>query len=479
MDIPKGAVVKIISQNIGFDWYNPYKVLYDNESIGTGFFINNDGYILTCAHVVEEAIKIFFTIPTCGKKKMDATLISICPEKDIAILKTNFKNDVYLKLGNSDLIKQGSNVSAIGYPLNSDNLQVSGGLVSGIHETFIQTDAPINPGNSGGPLVDNNNNVIGINTAKLSGDNADNIGYATPIYNFIIIKDIMLNPTNKIINIPNLACKIGSIDQYTLNYMNINLKNNNTIGCYIKTVYKISPLYKAGIRDGDILIEFDNNPIDNYGECSVTWSDEKINIDDLVYRYKLGDKIQIKFWSKKTNSINESTITFVDINIPIRMKYPPIENVDYEIIGGFVIMELTLNHLIQAMANNIPKRNLRYLKSIENRSKRLQSQLIITNILAGSYARSTDIFANGEILTHINDIQVTTLEELRENINKCKTVNNIQYIVFKSKADSIMAMPIEEIIKQELSLQQKYNYQPTLIFKKLIKNMIKYDKNKI
>ena len=172
----KDIIVKIYSQNIKFNWLEPYKNDSSYESIGTGFFIAED-IILTASHVIEKSIRVDITIPSIGKKKFKADVLSLQPYYDFALLKVKgIKSKNVLKLGNSNKIKSGNKVIAVGYPLGQDKIKLTAGIISGIHEGEIQTDAPINPGNSGGPLLNENNEVIGINVSGYT--HADNIGYA-------------------------------------------------------------------------------------------------------------------------------------------------------------------------------------------------------------------------------------------------------------------------------------------------------------
>ena len=475
---PLKSIVKIISQNVSFDWYNPYKTLFDSESIGTGFFIDDTGYIITCAHVVDEAIKILFTVPHNGKDKLEAKLISICFEKDIALLKAvNYKNESYLELDNSDLLKQGARVTAIGFPLGQDRLKYTGGVISGRQDTYLQTDAPINPGNSGGPLVNQNNKVVGINTAKISSRNADNIGYATPVYDFLVIKKTMYDSgDNKIIKIPDFGCKFSNTDKYTLNYMNVSGKCDT--GYYIKTIYKISPLYKAGIRKKDIICTFDGYKVDNHGECKVPWSKERVSLEDISHRYNINDSVDIQYWSQ--GELKQTNVKFNTMDqFKISIKYPPIESIDYEIFSGFVIMELSLNHLMHANGNGVARRNAQYLKGLENKGKRLQNSLIITNIFPGSYARSVNIFDNGEIITHVNDHKVETLDDFRKYIMDYKNVNGVNYVTYFSKSDAIMVLSLEDIIKEEEFLSKKYRYSKSIIYSHISDPKHKYVDHKL
>ena len=470
---PLNSIVKILAQNVSFDWYNPYKTLYDHESIGTGFFIDADGYILTCAHVVDEAIKIWFTVPSNGKDKLEAKIVSICYDKDLALLKAvDYKNTDFFNLGDSDAITQGDKVIAIGYPLGQDRLKYTSGVISGRQDEYIQTDAPINPGNSGGPLVDEKNNVVGVNTSKISSRMADNIGYATPIYDFKIIKDSMYSSKedNPIIRKPELGCKFSNTDKYLLRF--IMAPCSCDTGYYIKTIYKTSPLYFAGIRCGDIICTFDGYKVDNHGECSVDWTKEKVHIVDLMNRYTTESRIDVEYWSLnkfKKNKIHKLVKTSVDFNKPypykIKLLHPPLEKVDHIIFGGMVIMPLALNHLLHINGNGIPKKNINILKQFENREKRLDDHLIITNILPGSYLKSVDIIDNGELITYVNGHKTKTLEDLKKNIKDLKVVDGKYYVSIKTKSKSIFVLNIERILKEEPFLCKKFKYYPSEVNK--------------
>ena len=158
-----------------------------NHQLELGFFIDNKGHILTCSHVTEKTIKIWITVPNTGNKEYECQIVSIFPELDISIIKTDFENKSFMKLGDSDKIVTGSEVIALGYPLGQEKLKLTKGIISGRDGDFIQTDTALNPGNSGGPLVNVNNEVIGVNRAIIAG--AENVGYATPIYFFHKFKD--------------------------------------------------------------------------------------------------------------------------------------------------------------------------------------------------------------------------------------------------------------------------------------------------
>ena len=130
------------------------------------------------------------------------------------------KSKNVLKLGDSNKIKSGNKVIAVGYPLGQDKIKLTSGI-SGIHEGEIQTDAPINPGNSGGPLLNESNEVIGINVSGYT--NADNIGYAVPINRYKLYENEMIEPKNKLISKPIMGFYTKTNQRYC-HYIKLKMK---------------------------------------------------------------------------------------------------------------------------------------------------------------------------------------------------------------------------------------------------------------
>lgn len=461
------TICKITAHNVVHDWYAPFRSPYENESIGTGFFISNDGYILTCSHVVEDAIKLEITIPILGKKKYSAKIISISPDYDIAVLKTDYKNNNFLKLTDSDLVKQGDTVHAVGYPLGQDKLKVSQGIISGTQEHLFQTDAPINPGNSGGPLLDIHNDVIAINSQKISASTADNIGYSVPINFFKLLRnrfipEIQVMPS--IIYKPLLLCKFSIIDDYILDYNE--LKDE---GYLISKINENSCLYKSGIRQYDILLEIGGYKIDNFGEVKVEWSNEKFNIKYLLYRFTVDQKIQIKFY----NIENKFQTT------EVCLKYPKFEidniylnlmkeSIDYEIISGLVLCDLKLNHLHrhQMMGANLSKNVMHKMISFNKSENRFKKKILLCNVLPGSYTYSNNDIESGLILNKINDEDITSTQDLREHLIKLKDANE-KYLKLTFDNSNIIILNFENIKKEHLALSKQYRYNNSILINKL------------
>lgn len=460
---------KIISYNIEHDWYSPFRSPYENQSIGTGFFINDNGYILTCCHVVEQSIKLEITIPNIGKEKYSAEIISISPDYDLALLKTEYKNGKnFLEFGDSDKIKQGDIVNAVGYPLGQDNLKLTQGIMSGNQEHLIQTDAPINPGNSGGPLVNIENKVIAVNSQKISSDTADNIGYAVPINFYKILKnefDIKKN----IIYRPLFLCYFSKIDNFILEYYNLqNLKK----GYLINKINENCCLYKAGIRQYDILLEINDLELDNYGEIKVSWNIEKINLNYLLYRFKIGEKIKIKYLSN-INNITKEIETELILEYPkflIEKYYLNFKNlnIDYEVISGLVICNFTLNHLSknQILPSTIEPKKINELISYLKPENRFKKKIFLVNILPGSYTNSNNDIESGLFIEKINDMEVSNLNDLRYSILNLKKKNE-KFIKFTFCNSKIIILDFNNLKEEHIKLSSNYKYSTSVLFKKL------------
>lgn len=177
-------------------------IIPEQRASGSGVFISNDGYIVTNNHVVEDADEV--TVTTANRKTYKATVVATDKNTDLAVIKVEGSNFPYLVYGNSDDVKLGQWVLAIGYPLNLD-VTVTAGIISakarsiGINkgdrpiESFIQTDAAVNPGNSGGALINTNGELIGINSAIASPTGSyAGYSYAIPV-NIVkkIVSDLM------------------------------------------------------------------------------------------------------------------------------------------------------------------------------------------------------------------------------------------------------------------------------------------------
>jgi serine protease Do len=230
---------------------------------GSGFVISADGYILTNNHLAGETSKI--TVKLNDGREMVAKVVGTDPESDVAVIKVEAEDLAYLELADSDEVKVGQWVIAVGNPFGL-NHTVTAGIVSAVgrsiglnqYEDFIQTDAAINPGNSGGPLLNIDGEVIGINTAIISQSGGNmGIGLAIPVNMAKSIYEQLID--NGTVSRGFLGVTIQDLDPKLAELMGM----ENTRGVLFPEVTADSPADKAGLKKDDVLVEFEGEAIEN------------------------------------------------------------------------------------------------------------------------------------------------------------------------------------------------------------------------
>ena len=233
----------------------------NRPSLGTGFIINTNGYIVTNNHVVEDADEI--TVTLASKEEFDATLIGRDPKTDLALLRVDSPLPLpTVPFGDSKNLEVGEWVLAIGNPFGLGHT-VTAGIVSakgriigaGPYDDFIQTDASINPGNSGGPLFNMRGEVIGINTAIMRS--GQGIGFAIPIN---MAKNVLSQLYDKG-NVTRgwLGVAIQNISPEMLNAFQLDDAN----GALVSAIVADAPAEKAGLKQGDVIVGFHGNKVDD------------------------------------------------------------------------------------------------------------------------------------------------------------------------------------------------------------------------
>lgn len=275
------------------------------ENIGSGFVISKDGLIITNKHVVSDT-EASYQVLTNDNKKHNVEKIYRDPLNDLAILKitpTSPNSLKPLKLGDSSNLKLGQLVIAIGTPLGEFTNTVTSGIISGLGrginagspfegfveklDNVIQTDAAINPGNSGGPLLNSKGEVIGINAAI--AQEGQNIGFAIPVN---VVKTLIdnFNRNGGSFERPYIGVRYKMIGKQDA------ILNEIVEGAYIIEVVEGSPAEKAGIKDGDIILEFGGQKIKG---------DDEQGLTKLITEKKVGQTVSLKIWrDKEIKSVN-------------------------------------------------------------------------------------------------------------------------------------------------------------------------------
>lgn len=460
----KNAVIQVFSAGSEFDWLQPYRSS-GISGAGSGFFIDERGYFITNAHVVKsQTSKITVQIPEFGRERFDATIIGISFDRDLALLKIDelaikkicitLKKVPVLPVGNSNQVRRGQKVMTLGYPMGNECLKSTVGVVSGREsiqtsyrqsQQFLQIDAAINPGNSGGPTVNAHGEVIGVNA--LLALNAQSIGYIIPSSELkVVLEDLykLENTQNKLLHKPSLSIECCTASPELNNFL-----GNPAGGIYITKLNQHSLLYQAGIRKGDVINMINGLSIDQFGHLKVDWCEDKISVDNYLAYLKRCDPVNLVIYRKGERK--EFSLPYQQTLLPIvRTIHPGFEQVEYEIIGGMVIMELTENH-IRIFQKTIPA----LLSHVEKLKKQFQPTLIITHILPGSLVQRSRTLQIGTCIKDINEQKISNLAQLRSILLKDKSS---EFLRIRTTDGNLAVFNLAQILREEPYLATIYHF---------------------
>ena len=278
------------------------------QSLGSGVIYDDDGHIITNAHVVSGATQIKVVLPDA--REFDAKILGIDEGSDIAVLKINGSKLPYAKLGTSRDLIIGEWAVALGNPygflMNDTRPSVAVGVISAVKRNFgqrqdgkiykdmIQTDAAINQGNSGGPLVNINGEVVGINTFIMSESGGSiGIGFALPIDR---VKRIAAELTkNSKIRPVNFGFKVQEVNKELATYLNLEAQS----GVIVVELDNGSPAYKAGLRNSDVITKVNGTPVLSGSDIKLAVADIMVG-DDITFNiFRDGKKQTISFEAKE------------------------------------------------------------------------------------------------------------------------------------------------------------------------------------
>ena len=514
------SVLSLTVTKAKYNYKRPYQNFKDKESSGSGFIIDiKKGYVVTNAHVVSNAISIVGRSPKTGKKDLSLSLIGICKEKDLAMCKideadislilSGMQNpeSLNLKFADNMLVKQGDEIKTIGYPLNSNNIKITTGVVSGFEKaddsldieredtisrspTYIQISAAINPGNSGGPLLNSFGEVIGINAAGYLY--AQNIGYAIPSRTFLSVYPELLK--SKIVSMPNPGLDWCNTNR---DIMKKQTGNSSTYGIYVRKIYPDSCFDQ--LEKGDIirridyidyfwksngqanipsfhLIQNDNKVLvtiflDRFGmstkigklknpdeidenklEFDITFTERKMHLSEIIDMVPLGTEINCSL-CREGNWYMLKT-TFVSINSE-RLPYifPTITPIDYQVIGGLCLTNLTMQHLDLYD-------NLKCYNDLQNLYKH---QVIIVQVFPESNAYKTGSLKEGMLIKSIlaYDSNFDLNKQSHVVISNLSDVRRIldlkpEYLQIVTTDDSVFLFSVPSIVKEDTMIKERY-----------------------
>ncbi len=259
------SVVCIVNTQTAYDFFGRE---YLRDTSGSGVILTEDGYIVTNNHVVSGTSRKLTVFLSDGTSK-SAQIVGTDPATDLAVIKIEGANLPTAVFGDSDALRPGQLAIAIGNPLGIEfNRSVTAGVISGLDRVLsvgdsymrlIQTDAVINPGNSGGPLINGNGEVIGLNSVKLNVTAVEGMGFAIPSNQVKRIVEELIE-TGKV---RRAYLGISFLDKTEVSLYLPNVKIDQ--GVYVYEVVSGGPAAKAGIREGDVIIEFDGRKVNDAG----------------------------------------------------------------------------------------------------------------------------------------------------------------------------------------------------------------------
>ena len=382
---------------------------FESKSLGSGFIISADGYILTNAHVVDSADEI--TVKLNDKREFRAEIIGADRKTDIALLKIEASNLPQVTQGDPNKLKVGEWVVAIGSPFGFES-SVTAGIVSAKGRSlaqenyvpFIQTDVAINPGNSGGPLFNMQGEVVGINSQIYSRTGGYmGLSFAIPI-------DVATDISNQLKDTGRVSRgRIGVMIQEVTKELAESFGLAKPGGALVTLVQKGGPAEKAGIKTKDVIMKFD-------GKAVSTSSD----LPRIVGATKPGSKVSVQVWR---NGSTKKMIVLVD-------EFPADEKIasrgskrgktpDTSNRIGLALRELTNNEKKQHEVNN---------------------GLLVEDMRPGFASRAG--IQPGDMILGINNQDVNTVEQFNQLLNKSKEGRNIALLVKRGNTTSFITMKL-------------------------------------
>jgi len=345
-----------------FYFNQPRQREYKSSALGSGVILDaKKGYIITNNHVVEDVDEI--TVRLLDKSEYEATIIGKDPKSDLAVIKIKAKNLSDIALGDSDKLRVGEWVIAVGSPFSANlSHTVTAGIVSAkgrgnilqgdMYEDFIQTDAAINPGNSGGALLNSSGDLIGINTAIYSNGYFDRgnqgVGFAIPSN---MVKKVMSDLINygKVVR-SYIGVQIQPIDDTSAKALGL----KSSMGALVANVISDGPADKAGIETGDVIVEFDGMSIKSVdhlrNNVSISKPDASYSLTVVRDGRKKSFKVKLEKMpsddqlavENQKQSTNELGIEVSELNPSVRREYG-VESQDFGIVVTKVLLDSPAN----------------------------------------------------------------------------------------------------------------------------------------
>ena len=382
------------------------------EATGSGVIISQDGYIVTNNHVVEGADEL--TVTLNDNREFSARIIGTDKTTDLALIKIDGKDLPAITIANSENIKVGEWVLAVGNPFNLTNT-VTAGIVSakgrslyqnGV-ESFIQTDAAINPGNSGGALVNTRGELIGIN-AMLYSQTGSFSGYGFAIPTSIMNK--VVDDLKKYGTVQRAVIGIEGTD--VKNYVDSQKDQGKDIdlgtmeGIYVAKVSEESAAEEAGLKEGDVITAIDGKDVNKMAD-----------LQEYLAKKRPGDKVSITYMRDKKKATKSVTLKNEQGNTQV------VKKADLDVLGG----------------------NFRAISNSQKQQLNISYGLEVIKVNAGKLKEAG--ITKGFIIQRVNDKSIKTIEDLQEAVKEASTSKDpVLYIqgMFPTGKKAYAAVPLED-----------------------------------
>jgi serine protease Do len=391
---------------------------------GSGVVVDANGYVVTNAHVVRGASRIRVEVPVTPEGQsllarrsriVDARLVGLDDETDLAVLKIEATGLRALAFGDSDALKAGQVVLAFGSPLGLQN-SVSLGIVSAVARqlepdspmVYVQTDASINPGNSGGPLVDAKGRLVGINTLEVSPSGVNSgLGFAAPS-NIVRTVFDQIKQSGRV-----RRGEIGVRAQTVTPLLAAGLRLSRDWGAVLADVVPGGPADRAGLAIGDLVISIDGKPIENGRQLNVT-----------LYRKSVGDVVRMEVLrEEQTRTVNVSIAERNDPLATITALADPREN----IVARLGILGVTLDPKVAVLLPML----------------RGKSGVVVVSATAGTFDSDAGGLGPGDVIHAVNGTWITDLPALRSALDAMKAGDPVVLQVERQGALLYMAFAID------------------------------------
>jgi serine protease Do len=391
---------------------------HKEQSLGSGVIVSDDGYIVTNNHVIEKAQEI--KVLLSNKKDYTAKLIGADPKTDIAVIKIDAKGLPALPWGDSNKLKVGEIVFAIGNPFGL-NQTVTMGIISAVgranvgiadYEDFIQTDAAINPGNSGGAMINARGELIGINTAILSRTGGyQGIGFAVPSSMARQVIDSLVK-YKKVVR-GWLGVSIQEVTSDLAEEFSV----KDLKGALVSGVMKGSPAEKAGIRQGDVILQFNGKTVEDTG-----------HLRNMVSQTPVGSRVKVAVLRQK----KELEMEVVIAELPKKMAETSAgegDSGDAREEESALLSGMTVRELTPELARGF---------GLEEGEK----GVVVIKVETGGRLYEAGIRA-GDLILQINQKNVSTLEDYKKIASKIKAKERILLLMRRKGQDLFVSVKPE------------------------------------